>query len=95
METKTVKKIRFFTVIDWRDEQEYLTQQHREGWKFVKQTGNVYTFERCEPEEVVYQIDSRATTITEKSICKCSRTAGGSICRINTGTAIFVSLQRI
>lgn len=57
METKTVKKIRFFTVIDWRDEQEYLTQQHREGWKFVKQTGNVYTFERCEPEEVVYQID--------------------------------------
>lgn len=57
METKTVKKVRFFSILDWRDEQEYLTEQHKAGWKFVKQSANVYTFEKCEPEDVVYQLD--------------------------------------
>lgn len=60
METKTVKKVRFFSITDWQDEQKYLTERHKAGWKFVKQSANVYTFEKCEPEDVVYQLDFRA-----------------------------------
>lgn len=51
-------EIRFFTVPEWEEEQEYLRIQHRLGWKFVRLGGiGAYHFERCEPEDVVYQLD--------------------------------------
>ena len=54
--TKT--EMRFFTVVDWEQEQEYLSRKHRDGWKFVKVNGLCfYHFEKCEPEDVVYQLD--------------------------------------
>lgn len=56
--TKTIKKrVRFFSAVDWEKEEEYLRKQHSEGWKFVKFTGSHYVFEKCEPEDVVYQLD--------------------------------------
>ena len=55
-ETKT--ELRFFTIADWEEEQTYLTNQHKNGWRF---TGLsllcLYHFERCTPEAVVYQLD--------------------------------------
>lgn len=54
--TKT--EMRFFTVADWEQEQEYLSRKHGSGWKFVKVNGLFfYHFEKCEPEDVVYQLD--------------------------------------
>lgn len=51
-------EIRFFAVPDWEEEQEYLSQKHREGWRFVRLGGiGAYHFERCVPEDVVYQLD--------------------------------------
>lgn len=51
-------ELRFFAVPDWDEEQEYLRQQHREGWRFVRLGGiGAYHFERCVPEDVVYQLD--------------------------------------
>lgn len=56
METK--KEYKFFTIFEHEKEQEYLRDQHRAGWKFTKVTGfGMYHFERCKPEEVVYQLD--------------------------------------
>ena len=47
-----------FTIADYTEEEEYLHQRHLEGWKFVNYTPPVfYTFEACEPEDVVYQLD--------------------------------------
>lgn len=62
MKTKIAKKrgIRFFSPAEWKDEQDYLSEQHRKGWKFVKFSAAGYVFEECEPEEVVYQLDFRA-----------------------------------
>lgn len=56
METK--KEFRWFSIVQHIQEQDYLREQHKNGWKFVKVTGlGVYHFEKCEPEDVVYQLD--------------------------------------
>ena len=49
---------KYFTIMEYEEEQEYLRQKHQEGWKFIKATGlGIYHFEKCEPEDVVYQLD--------------------------------------
>lgn len=49
---------KFFTIMEYEEEQEYLREKHKEGWKFIKATGlGMYHFEKCEPEDVVYQLD--------------------------------------
>ncbi|MCX4315471.1 MAG: DUF2812 domain-containing protein [Lachnospiraceae bacterium] len=54
--TKT--EIRFFTVPEWQKEQDYLRRQHQNGWKLLSVNFlGVYFFQRCEPEDVVYQLD--------------------------------------
>lgn len=54
---KTTKRtLKFFSVADWEAEENYLRKMHCEGWKFVS-GGFLYTFERCEPEDVIYQLD--------------------------------------
>lgn len=58
MKTKTKIALKFFNVCEYEDEQKYLTQMHQNGWKLEKVSGlGVYHFERCEPENVVYQLD--------------------------------------
>ncbi len=55
---KTKKEFRFFSIFNHEDEQDYLRQQHKNGWKFLKVTGlGTYHFEECQPEDVVYQLD--------------------------------------
>ena len=58
MEMMTKQEFKYFTITEYDREQEYLSQMHREGWKFTSVTGiGQYHFEQCEPEEVVYQLD--------------------------------------
>ena len=55
---KTKKEFRYFSIFNHEKEQEYLQEQHRHGWKFLKVTGfGMYHFEECQPEDVVYQLD--------------------------------------
>ena len=52
------KELRIFTIADWKKEEQYLQKRHREGWKFIKAgLPGIYHFEKCRPEEVVYQLD--------------------------------------
>ena len=56
METK--KQFRWFTIFEYEKEQDYLREMHKSGWKFVKVRGlGMYHFEKCVPEDVVYQLD--------------------------------------
>lgn len=56
MEEKRVLK--FFSIVEYEKEQEYLRQMHRSGWKLVKVSGFcIYHFEKCVPEDVIYQLD--------------------------------------
>ena len=49
---------RIFTIAEWEKEEKYLRKRHREGWKFVNVSlPGFYHFEKCTPEDVVYQLD--------------------------------------
>ena len=52
------KEIKWFDVTQYEKEAEYLRNMNKQGWKFtdVKFPGRYY-FEKCEPEDVVYQLD--------------------------------------
>ena len=54
----TKKEFRWFSIFEYEKEQEYLREQHKNGWKFINVTGlGMYHFEECQPEDVVYQLD--------------------------------------
>ena len=66
METKKVFK--FFTIFEYEEEQTYLRQMHQSGWKFIQVSGLCYYhFERCEPEDVIYQLDYNPDGIAHKA----------------------------
>ena len=65
METKKERKN--FTIWEYEKEQDYLREQHKQGWKFVKISGFLtYYFEKCNPEDVVYQLDYNQEGIAHK-----------------------------
>ena len=57
------KQFRIFTIVDLDKEEEYLHEMHLKGWKLNKVTYSPflvavrYTFEKCQPQEVAYQLD--------------------------------------
>ena len=61
MEKKIVYRI--FTIADYDREALYLRKMHAEGWKLKKVSYSSlviavkYTFEKCKPEQVSYQLD--------------------------------------
>ena len=62
---KDVKKeFRWFSIADYEKEAEYLRHRHKEGWKFKNVTfPGIYTFEKCEPQDVIYQLDYNPDSI--------------------------------
>ena len=66
METK--KQIKFFTIFEYEKEQDYLRKMHLAGWKFIKVNGLcMYHFEKCTPEDVIYQLDYNKEGIAHKA----------------------------
>lgn len=63
--TKTM--VRFFTIADWEKEEAFLREMHRKGWK-LRKGGIIYNFERCEPEDVVYQLDYNQEGRKDKNV---------------------------
>lgn len=62
------KKIAFFTIPEYKKEEEWLREKHRSGLKLVKATlPCFYTFEKCKPEDVVYQLDYNEEGMKNKS----------------------------
>lgn len=53
---KTV--IRFFTIADYEEEEVWLHNQHKNGWKLSKMIPPCfYIFEKCTPEDMAYRLD--------------------------------------
>lgn len=64
----TKKEFRFFTIMEYKEEGEYLSKRHKEGWRFVSVSfPGIYTFESCKPEDVVYQLDYNKDGIENKA----------------------------
>ena len=65
MESK--KQFRWFTIFEYEKEQDYLREMHKSGWKFVKVKGlGMYYFEKCDPQDVVYQLDYNKDGLAHK-----------------------------
>ena len=56
---KEIKRTcKWFDITEYEKEAEYLREMHMQGWKFLKFTiPSIYKFEKCEPEDVIYQLD--------------------------------------
>ena len=66
--SETKKEFRYFTIFNHQKEEAYLRQKHNEGWRFVKVSGiGIYHFEKCEPEDVIYQLDYHPQTAETKA----------------------------
>lgn len=58
--------VRFFTIADYEEEEIWLREQQKKGWKLVNMTPPCfYTFEECEPEDVIYRLDFKNNLQTE------------------------------
>ena len=61
------KQFKYFSIFEYEKEEKYLREMHKSGWKFIKVTGfGKYHFEKCTPEDVVYQLDYNQEGIKNK-----------------------------
>lgn len=64
-QTKT--ELKFFSVPEWKKEEQYLREQNKNGWEFVKVNGFcLYHFQKCEPRDMVYQLDYNPDSTLQK-----------------------------
>lgn len=64
MESKIEKK--YFGMAEFTEEEKWLEEQHRIGWKIIKTNGAKYQFERCASEEWIYQLDFKENGMAEE-----------------------------
>lgn len=64
--TKTEFKL--FSIPEWKKEEKYLREQHKNGWEFVSVNFiGLYHFKKCEPRDVIYQLDYNPESISQKN----------------------------
>lgn len=64
------RKIKFalFTIPEYEKEQNWLRKQHNVGWELTKVSlPGFYYFKKCEPQDVVYQLDYNQDGIQNKA----------------------------
>ena len=73
---------RFWTITDYEEEEQFLTEQHRAGWKLRRYIlPGFYIFDRCMPQEVSYRLDfDQAGYGERRNICSFIETMDGNIC---------------
>ncbi len=55
---QTTWALKFFTIMEFEEEGEYLREQQKKGWKLTSvRFPGIYTFKRCAPADVIYQLD--------------------------------------
>lgn len=65
---KTKTEFKWFTIPQYRQEEEYLSTMHRNGWKFTKVSfPGFYHFEQCQPENVTYRLDYNQEGVANKA----------------------------
>jgi len=64
MESKIEKKN--FGIAEFSQEEKWLEEEHKNGWRLIKTNRNKYQFERCDADEWVYQLDFKKNGIAEE-----------------------------
>jgi hypothetical protein len=61
------KEFKWFTIFEYEKEQDYLRDMNKLGWRFVEVKGlGMYYFEKCDPQDVVYQLDYNKDGLAHK-----------------------------
>lgn len=70
--TKTL--FRFFTLFEYEEEETFLENQHKNGWKVTGyKLPGFYKFEKCDKEEVTNASAQTAATYDNFSLCCSSK----------------------
>lgn len=65
---QTKVKLKWFTIPQYRQEEEFLSSMHKNGWRLTKVTfPGFYHFTKCEPENVTYRLDYNQEGIANKA----------------------------
>ncbi len=68
MMENTKKEFKWFNITQYKQEEEYLSSMHRNGWKFIKVVfPGLYYFRKCKPENVTYRLDYNQEGIANKA----------------------------
>lgn len=68
MELKTIKT--GFLVSEFEEEEKWLATMHSQGWRLTDISGNHYKFEKCQPEDWIYQLDFQNKKVEESNYLK-------------------------
>ena len=57
---------RFFHIFQYEEEAQYLREMHKQGWEFDDLCVMRYRFRKCEPKDMVYQLDYNKDGMTNR-----------------------------
>lgn len=61
------KEFKYFTITQWKEEEEYLRSMHKKGWKLNNISfPGIYKFVSCEPEDMIYKLDYNPDGLNDK-----------------------------
>ena len=65
---QTIRERKSFFISEFRAEEAWLSFMHQQGWKLqsIDKRGFSYTFESCEPENWIYQLDFKEENVAEE-----------------------------
>ena len=65
---QTIRERKSFFISEFRAEEAWLSFMHQQGWKLqsIDKRGFSYTFESCEPEDWIYQLDFKEENVAEE-----------------------------
>lgn len=59
-------ELKWFSIPQWKKEENYLREQHKNGWELVEVSfPGLYHFRRCDPKDVVYQLDYNPASVSQ------------------------------
>ena len=83
-------KFRYFTIMEWEKEQDFLRQEGLKGWRFTKATllGIYHLRNASQKTWFISWTIILTELLTKNNMSRCSGTAAGNISRIISATAI-------
>ena len=65
---QTIREWKSFYISEFRAEEAWLSFMHQQGWKLqsIDKIGFHYTFEACEPQDWIYQLDFKEDGVAEE-----------------------------
>lgn len=93
MANKEKKVRKFFQISDFIEEENWLSDQHRKGWKLISiESPTIYLFEQTEPADVVYKLDFQDKNI-DTDYQQIFKDYGWELCATNSGWQYFRQLK--